>query len=272
MPELPEVETTRRGLERFVLGARIDQLIVRNPHLRWPVARGISRHVIGRQIKAVTRRAKYLLIDCGNGSLLLHLGMSGSLRVMDQGVTPQKHDHIDLVLEGGRLVRYTDPRRFGSLHWIGEHPERHPLLAHLGVEPLSADFNAAWLHQATRGRSADIKHFLMDARQVVGIGNIYASEALFLAGIDPRLRAGRLSLPRAQALVEAVRETLRNALAAGGSSLRNYRHSDGELGDFQTLANVYARAGEPCRRCKTPIRMLRQGQRSSFYCPRCQKR
>jgi formamidopyrimidine-DNA glycosylase len=272
MPELPEVETTRRGLERFVVGAQIRDLIVRNPHLRWPVSRSIARHVRGQQIKAINRRAKYLLIDCGTGNLLLHLGMSGSLRVLDQGAAAQKHDHIDLVLGNGKLVRFTDPRRFGSLHWTGTEPEQHPLLAQLGVEPLSAQFNAQWLHDATRGRSASIKHFLMDAHQVVGIGNIYASEALFLAAIDPRLCAGRLSLPRAGHVVSAVKDTLHEALAAGGSSLRNYRHSDGELGNFQLRCNVYARAGEACRRCEGTVRALRQGQRSTFFCPRCQRR
>ena len=272
MPELPEVETTRRGLEPFVVGAKIRDLIVRNPHLRWPVARNIAQHVRGREVNAINRRAKYLLFDCGTGNLLLHLGMSGSLRVLDESAAPQKHDHVDLVLANGKLVRFTDPRRFGSVHWAGGAPERHPLLAQLGVEPLSPEFDGAWLHAATRGRSVSIKHFVMNANQVVGIGNIYASEALFLAGIDPRLRAGRLSLQRAEQLVEAVKDTLGAALAAGGSSLRNYRHSDGELGNFQLRCNVYARADEPCRRCQAPIRMLRQGQRSTFFCPGCQKR
>ncbi len=271
MPELPEVETTRRGLEHLVVGAQIRDLVVRNPHLRWPVPHNIARHVRGRQIAAITRRAKYLLFDCGGGNLLLHLGMSGSLRVVAAGTLPQKHDHADLVLTNGKLVRFTDPRRFGSLLWT-DQPEQHPLLARLGVEPLSPEFNANWLHAASRGRSASIKQFLMDAHQVVGIGNIYASEALFLAGIDPRMPAGRLSMPRAERLVSAARDTLNAALAAGGSSLRNYRHSDGELGQFQSCCNVYARSGEPCRRCGAVIRMLRQGQRSSFFCPRCQKR
>ncbi len=272
MPELPEVETTRRGLERHVVGAQIRDLVVRNPNLRWPVQRSIARKVRGQRINAIQRRAKYLLFDCGSGNLLLHLGMSGSLRVMDHDTAPQKHDHVDLVLSNGKLVRFTDPRRFGSLLWAGVHPENHPLLAQLGVEPLAPQFNALWLHQATRERNASIKHFLMDAHQVVGIGNIYASEALFLAGIDPRLPAGRLSLPRAERLVAAVQDTLRAALAAGGSSLRNYRHSDGELGNFQLRCNVYARAGESCRRCEHKIRVLRQGQRSTFYCPACQTR
>lgn len=272
MPELPEVETTRRGLEPVVVGTEIRDIVVRNPHLRWPVPRGLSRHVRGQRIRAITRRAKYLLIDCGAGHLMLHLGMSGSLRVLDQRTAPQKHDHVDLVLANGKMVRFTDPRRFGSLHWVAAQPERHPLLAGLGIEPLSDEFDADWLRAATRGRSCSIKQFLMNAREVVGIGNIYASEALFLAGIDPRMQAQRLSLARAARLVHGVRHTLQRALAAGGSSLRNYRHSDGELGQFQLRCHVYGRAGEACHDCGTPIRALRQGQRSTFFCPRCQRR
>lgn len=271
MPELPEVEITRRGIEPFVLGKIITAVKVRNPDLRWRVAPNIARIVVGQQVRRVWRRGKYLVLECVEGSLILHLGMSGSLRVIDSGLPPGKHDHLDLVF-GGTALRLRDPRRFGAVLWTKENAAGHPLLAGLGVEPLSEQFSADFLHRATRHRQVGIKQLLMNASVVVGIGNIYANESLYRAGIHPGTRAGRLSRARCERLVVAVRDTLLAALAAGGSSLRDFVHSDGASGYFQQNYFVYDRAGLPCRVCGTAIRTVRLGQRSSFYCPNCQTR
>lgn len=272
MPELPEVEITRRGLEPHLVGQRIEELRVRNRQLRWPVPRNLPQLVCGCIVQSVERRGKYLLIDCGSGWLLLHLGMSGSLRIVPAHIAPGKHDHIDLVLDSGEAVRLTDPRRFGSVLWCPGPPARHRLLAAIGPEPLGDDFNAHWLYAKTRGRSAAIKNVLMDGHVVAGVGNIYANEALFLAGLHPMTAAGRLSLARCRALVEAVRRTLLAAIAAGGSTLRDFVGSDGQPGYFQQQYAVYGRAGSPCRICATPILAAVLGQRSTFHCPRCQPR
>jgi formamidopyrimidine-DNA glycosylase len=272
MPELPEVETTRRGLEPLLLGQRIRAAIVRHRALRLPVPRELPRQLAGTTIRALARRGKYLLFDCGSGHLILHLGMSGRLWVVRQETPPGPHDHFDLVLENGTVVRLRDPRRFGLVLWQAGSALGHRLLAGIGPEPFSRAFDAAWLHRATRSRTTAIKHVLMEARVVAGVGNIYANEALFRAGIHPCTPAYRLSRARCAVLVEKLRETLRAAIRAGGSSLRDYSKSDGEAGAFQSEFRVYGRAGEPCQRCGMPIRHLRQGQRSSFYCPRCQRR
>jgi formamidopyrimidine-DNA glycosylase len=271
LPELPEVETVRRGLAPHLENSRIVSLSVRQPMLRWPIDKSLAKQLPGLVIQEVRRRAKYLLIHCGAGHLIIHLGMSGSLRLIARGVALQKHDHYDMELEGGRLLRFNDPRRFGSLHWTQAPPEEHALLRGLGKEPLDREFNGAWLYRATRGRSASIKHFLMDQHHIVGVGNIYANEALFRAGISPKIPAHRVGQERCDKLVRAVKHTLRRALAAGGSTLRDFVNSAGEPGYFQQSYRVYGRTGEPCYHCGSAIRVSRQGQRGTFFCPRCQR-
>ena len=240
--------------------------------MRQPVPRRLPQLLAGAMINGLARRGKYLLVDCGGGTLILHLGMSGRLWVVQGGEPPAPHDHFDLVLENGTVVRLRDPRRFGLVLWQAGDPLAHALLANIGPEPLSAGFGGDTLHAATRNRSAAIKHVLMDSRVVAGVGNIYANEALFHAGINPRTAAGRLTRARCTLLAEKIRETLELAIRAGGSSLRDYVRSDGMAGNFQSQFMVYGRAGEPCQRCGTKVKEIRQGQRSTFYCPRCQRR
>jgi formamidopyrimidine-DNA glycosylase len=271
MPELPEVETTRRGLEPLLVGQRIRTVVVRNRKLRQPVPRRLPQLIAGATVRALSRRGKYLLLDCGTGTLIVHLGMSGRLWVVRDGAAPTAHDHFDLVLDTGVVVRLRDPRRFGLVLWQPGDPLAHNLLAHIGPEPFSATFDGGTLHAATRNRSAAIKHILMDSHVVAGVGNIYANEALFRAGISPRAVARRLSRARCGVLATKIRETLELAIDAGGSSLRDYVASDGMAGNYQSQFLVYDRAGEPCRRCGAKIRGMRQGQRSTFYCPKCQK-
>ncbi|HUQ74595.1 MAG TPA: bifunctional DNA-formamidopyrimidine glycosylase/DNA-(apurinic or apyrimidinic site) lyase [Burkholderiales bacterium] len=268
MPELPEVEVTRRGLAPHLAGRVISAVEVRQPLLRWPVSKGVLS-LAGRTVLGVSRRGKYLLVDCGDGHLILHLGMSGSLRMLPPGIPAEKHDHFDLVL-GDRVLRLRDPRRFGAVLWTTDAVHSHPLLANLGVEPLSQAFNPARLHALTRGHRTAIKLFLMDGRRIVGVGNIYANESLFRAGIDPRKAAKRLSLERCTRLSKSIKDTLRAAIRAGGSTLRDFVGADGHAGDFQSRYWVYDREGKPCRRCRTPVRRIAQGQRSTFFCPRCQ--
>lgn len=272
MPELPEVETTRRGLEPHLLGRRIAAVTIRDARLRWPVERELAGRIAGQRIQALRRRAKYLIIELERDALIVHLGMSGALSIVPARTRAGKHDHFELALDEGIVLRLTDPRRFGSVHCVSGPPEAHMLLASLGPEPLSAQFDAAWLHRITRGRRASIKETLMNSRVVAGVGNIYANEALFRARIHPRTPAGRLSLQRCAALVDAVKKTLMDAIAAGGSSLRDWRHADGGLGYFQQRYFVYDRAKAGCRVCGQPIRSIRQGQRATYYCPRCQRR
>jgi formamidopyrimidine-DNA glycosylase len=271
VPELPEVETTRRGLEPLLVGQRIRTVVVRDRRLRQPVPRRLPQLVAGATIRSLARRGKYLLVDCGTGTLIVHLGMSGRLWVVRDGAAPTPHDHFDLVLENGTVVRLRDPRRFGLVLWQEGDALAHPLLTEIGPEPLSTSFDGAMLHAATRNRSAAIKHVLMDSHTVAGLGNIYANEALFRAGVSPRLAARRLSRARCDTLAAKIRETLAAAIGAGGSSLRDYVASDGMAGNYQSQFLVYDRAGEPCRRCGATIRGIRQGQRSTYYCPRCQK-
>jgi len=270
MPELPEVETTRRGIEPHLLGRRACQVIVREARLRWPISAQVAIGLTGLPIKAVRRRAKYLLLDNDRGAALIHLGMSGSLRVLDQQVPLRKHDHYDLLLDDGQMLRFNDPRRFGSLLWQAAG-EVHPLLSELGPEPFDPGFDGAYLYARAHGRSAPVKHFLMDQHIVVGVGNIYAAEALFRAGIDPRRAAGRVSRSRYQQLADAVRAILGHSIERGGTTLRDFLRPDGEPGYFEQELLVYGRAGEPCRICATPINSVRLGQRASFYCPRCQR-
>src|SRR5688500_17146420 len=258
MPDLPEVEATRRGLAPHCTGRVISGVAVRDARLRWPIPRDVLA-LAGRTVKTIRRRGKYLLLDCGDGHLILHLGMSGSLRLVAPGTAPGKHDHVDITF-GPQVLRLRDPRRFGAVLWTSGPPDAHPLLRNLGIEPLSRAFDGRRLHALARGSRVQVKPFLMDAKRVVGIGNIYASESLFLAGVAPRLRADRLSLERCASLSEAIKQTLRAAIRAGGSSLRDFAHSDGELGCFQLRTQVYDREGQKCRRCGTLIRRIIQGQ------------
>jgi formamidopyrimidine-DNA glycosylase len=271
LPELPEVETTRRGLQPHLENQAIHAVIVRHPKLRWPVPMELTTLLPGKRILGIQRRGKYLLFDTDAGCLIVHLGMSGSLRVLPAITPPGAHDHFDLVLVNGLAMRLRDPRRFGAVLWAGHNPNAHPLLANLGVEPMTAAFNAEHFFRATRSRSAPIKQVLMDSHLVVGVGNIYANEALFAAGINPKTQAKRVSLARVQRLVEAVNATLARAIRAGGSSLRDFVKADGEPGYFQLDYAVYGRANAPCRVCGKPIKHIRQGQRSTFYCAVCQK-
>lgn len=271
MPELPEVEITRRGIAPALRNRTITGVIVREPRLRWRVPARLADALVGARVQAVRRRAKYLLLDCERGTLIVHLGMSGSLRIVRAAEPPGRYDHFDLAV-GDRALRLRDPRRFGAVLWHIGDPARHPLLARLGVEPLSAAFTGAQLHAATRGRRAAIKLALMDHKVVVGVGNIYANESLFRARIHPRTAAGRLSREHCERLAEAVRATLRDALSAGGSTLRDFVRADGSPGYFQQRYFVYGREGAPCQRCGTAVRRILQGQRSTWYCPTCQRR
>jgi formamidopyrimidine-DNA glycosylase len=271
MPELPEVETTRRGLLPHVVGRHVRGVVVRNAKLRWPVPRDLKRRLEGEKVLGIRRRGKYLLFDYRKGHLLVHLGMSGSLKLVSRGEPPRKHDHVDVELEGAQSLRLTDPRRFGAVLWLDSPAESHMLLKNLGLEPLDAEFTGEALHRRARGRRVAVKQFLMNGGIVTGVGNIYASEALFHAGIHPARSAGSVSLARWKKLAQAVRHTLESALASGGSTLRNFSGADGSAGHFQHEHYVYGREGKPCRVCKTPIKTIRQGQRSTFFCPRCQR-
>lgn len=275
MPELPEVEVCRRGLLPELVGARIVGVEIRQSRLRHEIPPTLADTLAGQHILNVRRRGKYLLIDCANaagasGCLIVHLGMSGNLRFVPLGTPPGKHDHVDFIF-AGYLLRYGDPRRFGAILWhAGNAPEQHPLLATLGVEPLTDDFTVDWLYNAITKRSGPIKPVLMDSHLVVGIGNIYAAESLFRAGISPLRAANRISRQRYAVLVPAIRQTLADAIAAGGSSIRDYVHSDGGAGCFQVDCAVYDRSGQACRRCDGEIKQIRQAGRSTFYCPQCQ--
>lgn len=271
MPELPEVETTLRGLSPHLTGQHIRQVIIRNPHLRWPIPANLPAILPGQTIDNLQRRAKYLLVKCDTGTLILHLGMSGSLRTLPAQTPPEKHDHFDLILSNGTLMRLRDPRRFGAVLWHEGDIAQHALLAKLGPEPLLGDFNAHYLYTATRKRGAAIKLVIMDSHVVVGVGNIYASESLFHAGIRPQLAAHKLSLPRCAKLVQTIRDTLSASIKQGGSTLRDFTDNNGKPGYFQQNYTVYGRTGEPCRTCGTAIKQIAQGQRSTFYCPVCQK-
>jgi len=269
MPELPEVETTRLGIAPRITGSKVAGVIVREPRLRWPVSRRLAREIRGATIDAVARRGKYLLLETTAGTALLHLGMSGSLRIVAAGTPPGKHDHVDIVFDGFAL-RLTDPRRFGSIHWTRRPPEQHKLLRGLGPEPLGDAFSGEYLYKKSRRRTVAIKPFIMNSRIVVGIGNIYACEALYMAGINPKRAAGRISRKKYELLTEVIREVLNDSIALGGTTLRDFVDSDGKPGWFKLELNIYGRGGEPCSSCRQPIREIRQGQRSTFYCPKCQ--
>ena len=269
MPELPEVETSRRGIEPWIVDTTIAAVRIHDRRLRWPVARGIENKLRGQPIESVERRAKYILINTASGTAMLHLGMTGSVFIVDQGTPAAVHDHIDIELDSGKMLRFRDPRRFGSFHWT-RNPAQHPLLEKLGPEPLSGDFDVTYLYQASRGRKVSVKQFIMNAHVVVGVGNIYASESLFLAGINPKRAAGRVSRERYARLVEAIKDVLSRAIRAGGTTLRDFYGGDGEPGYFKQQLEVYDRDGEHCRVCNTVISSIVQGQRSTYYCKRCQ--
>lgn len=272
MPELPEVETTRRGIAPHLTGRQVQAVIVREPRLRWPVDPALARELTGRAIASVRRRGKYLLLGTDGGTLILHLGMSGSLRILPADTAPGKHDHLDIVLDDGRCLRLRDPRRFGAAFWTREDPERHARLRGLGPEPLDPErFHGDYLYAASRGRRQAVKTFLMDSRVVVGVGNIYANEALFVAGIRPTVAAGRISRQRYLRLADAITEVLARAIEAGGTTLRDFLDSEGKPGYFRQQLLVYGRGGEPCSQCGTTLSEVRLGQRATTYCSRCQR-
>ena len=270
MPELPEVETTRRGLAPWAEGRLVTDIIVRQPSLRWPVPTDLAEKLCGQKILCVERRAKYLLFKTRSGTLIVHLGMSGSMRVVRDGSAPEKHDHIDISLQGGNLLRYCDPRRFGCFLWQ-EPEQKHPLLANLGPEPLSSEFDDELLYRRSRGRKGPVKNFIMDGKVVVGVGNIYANEALFSAGIRPDRPAGRISAARYRHLTSEIKRVLTSAIDQGGTTLKDFVGGDGKPGYFAQKLHVYGREGQPCTRCKAPLRQLRLGQRTSVYCVACQR-
>jgi formamidopyrimidine-DNA glycosylase len=276
MPELPEVEVTRRGIEPYVAGRRVERVEVRTPALRWPIPPHLAKTLSRLTIDKVERRGKYLLFETVEGWLIVHLGMTGTLRVLRNVPRPPeaaRHDHVDLIFDEF-ILRFRDPRRFGAVLW---HPRQggdvlgHPLLAGLGVEPFAAGFSGALMYRLTRGRKVSVKQALLAGTMVVGVGNIYASESLFRAGIRPTVAAGRISLVRYDLLADAVRVTLAAAIEKGGSTLRDFVGSDGESGYFQLDYFVYDRAGLPCHVCGTPIKQIVQGQRSTYFCPHCQR-
>ncbi|WP_338846864.1 bifunctional DNA-formamidopyrimidine glycosylase/DNA-(apurinic or apyrimidinic site) lyase [Massilia sp. W12] len=276
MPELPEVEVTRRGIAPYLEQETVSGLVLRREGLRWPFAPDLAQQLMGRKIEACERRGKYLILQFAHGVLILHLGMSGHLRILPPGIAPEKHDHVDLQMGQGaaaRVLRFTDPRRFGAVLWHAHADgpwQAHPLLAHLGVEPLQEGFDGAVLHQGCRKRSAAIKQVLLAGDIVVGVGNIYCSEALFMARIHPKTPANRLSRARCDKLAGAIRQILAAAIEKGGSTLRDFLQVNGQSGYFQQDYFVYARSGQPCRVCQHPVRQLQQGQRSTFYCAHCQ--
>ncbi len=271
MPELPEVETTRRGLAPHLEGAVIAAVIIRQPRLRWEIPADLSQILPQQTLHRLTRRAKYLLVTCDTGTLILHLGMSGSLRILLTDTPPEKHDHFDLILTNGKRMRLRDPRRFGAVLWHTGEVHTHPLLAKLGIEPLETAFNADFLYQATRTRNTPIKQSIMDHHLVVGVGNIYANESLFRANIHPLRPAKQLTFADCTRLVAEIRATLIESIQQGGSTLRDFVSATGQAGYFQQNYWVYGRNGEPCRICGEKILHLKQGQRASFYCGECQR-
>lgn len=269
MPELPEVETTRRGLLPLV-GKSIKSITIRHATLRWPIPQHLVETLVNQTLLGLTRRAKYILCEFDTGVLLLHLGMSGRICLLDCNYPPEKHDHFDLEFVDGQVLRLRDPRRFGAVLWVDNKVGNHALLNSLGPEPLDDGFNAKYLHQALSNKTLAIKNAIMDGHVVVGVGNIYASESLFRARIHPETPAKQVSLAQCKRLVTEIKSTLHDALAAGGSSLRDFFGTDGNPGYFQQTYFVYGRTGEPCRVCSKPIKCIRLGQRSTFYCPKCQ--
>jgi formamidopyrimidine-DNA glycosylase len=272
VPELPEVETVRRGLTPWLQHRHIDAVTVREPRLRWPIPADFPARLAGRRVEHLDRRGKYIIVTLDSGDrVILHLGMSGRIRVLDPAEPLQKHDHVDWRLDSGRVLRFHDPRRFGAMLWWPASEHEHALLRGMGPEPFSDGFNGEYLFRLSRSRSAPVKSFVMDGRIVVGAGNIYATEALFRAGIRPTRAAGRLTRADCMRLAERIREVLAEAVELGGTTLRDFAGADGESGYFQQALSAYGRDGQACRVCRTVIRRIVIGQRSSFYCPRCQR-
>lgn len=270
MPELPEVETTRRGIEPHIKGSTVKAVVIRQPKLRWPVPKSMEHELVGEKITQVLRRGKYLLLCTKAGTVMVHLGMSGSLSIVTSSTELKKHDHVDIAMANGNIMRLHDPRRFGCVLWFKEAFDEHPLLAKLGPEPLSDEFTGEHLFRLSRKRTAPIKTFVMDSHNVVGVGNIYANEALFAAGINPQRKAGSISKQRFKVLVDEICRILAEAIEVGGTTLKDFVGSDGKPGYFQQSLNVYGRGGEPCVNCKKPLKEIRLGQRSTVFCSKCQ--
>ena len=270
MPELPEVETTRRGIEPHVINQTIEAIAIRQRALRWPIPRQLEQKARNQKIESVDRRGKYLLLTLGNGTIIIHLGMSGSLRICSQDMPVEKHDHVDFIFSNHMILRLRDPRRFGAVLWTAASPAKHKLLSSLGPEPLQDDFNASYLYACTRKRTASIKSVIMNSHIVVGVGNIYACESLFLANINPKRKAGSLSLARYEKLVSAIKQILAESITQGGTTLRDFSREHGQPGYFKQQLLVYGRAGEPCAVCGNTIKQINQQQRSTFYCTKCQ--
>ena len=270
MPELPEVETTRSGITPHVKGQKISQVTIRHYKLRWPIPSDLASILTTQTIHDIKRRAKYLLFQCDSGTLIIHLGMSGHLQIVKESDLIAKHSHLDIQLENGAILRFTDPRRFGAVLWTSDPIEEHSLLNHLGPEPLSDDFCADYLYKISRKRRTTIKTFIMNGQHVVGVGNIYANEALFLAGIHPKTLAGKLSKAKADKLVNVIKEVLEKAIEAGGTTLKDFKKSDGKPGYFAQQLHVYGRENEACTQCGTAIKHFKEAQRATYYCPQCQ--
>ena len=272
MPELPEVETTRRGIEPHLKGQTVKGVIIRQARLRWPITRGLNNKISAAEIENVKRRGKYLLINTSNGILMMHLGMSGSLKIVASACPPEKHDHFDLLFAKDKALRFTDPRKFGSVLWLGKQNfEQHKLIKDLGPEPLNEEFTGDYLHGLSRNKKIAVKNFIMNSHNVVGVGNIYANEALFRSGIRPSRTAGKISKARYEVLVKEIKAVLGEAIRQGGTTLKDFTNSDGKPGYFKQKLLVYGRAGLPCPECKTNLKEIRMSQRSTVYCPKCQK-
>jgi formamidopyrimidine-DNA glycosylase len=270
MPELPEVETTCRGIEPFAVNQSISKVIIRQPKLRWQVPSKLPNMLKDQKIISIKRRAKYILIETTNGTVIIHLGMSGRFCVQSKDKLAEKHDHVDFVLSNAKILRYTDPRRFGCVQWVKDDPLQHKLLIDLGPEPLENSFNANYLYNKSLTKKLCVKQFIMDAKVVVGVGNIYASEALFAAKIHPKQNANKISLNQYKILVIEIKKILKKSIRQGGTTLRDFLHSDGKPGYFSQTLMVYGRANDPCMVCNTPISQERLGQRNTFFCENCQ--
>lgn len=272
MPELPEVETTLRGIEPHIGGQMIKELVVRNRSLRWPVPANLEKILAGQTVNTLIRRGKYIIFQCDKGCVLLHLGMSGRIRILEKPQPPAKHDHVDIAFMNGKTLRFTDPRRFGALLYTDKNIAEHPLLRHLGPEPLTSAFNGEALAARATSRKLAVKSFIMDSKIVVGVGNIYAAEALFTAGIHPEFPAGKVSREKYDELVAAIKNILQHAIKRGGTTLKDFSQSDGKPGYFSIELQVYGKQNQPCPRCETTLELLKIGQRSTVFCPACQPR